>query len=65
MNGDMSGGFALLAYPDKYTSSGVMTFVVGPDGVVYEKDFGKDTDSQAASLAEYNPDESWKAVQVP
>lgn len=63
--GNMSGGFALLAYPGKYASSGVMTFVVGPDGVVYEKDFGKDTDIQAARLTEYNPDESWKAVQVP
>jgi len=65
INGDMSGGFALLAYPAKYASSGVMTFVVGPDGVVYQKDLGKDTATQAPLLTEYDPDESWTAVQVP
>jgi hypothetical protein len=65
VNGDMSGGFALLAYPAKYASSGVMTFVVGPNGVVYQKDLGKDTAAQAPLLTEYNPDASWTAVQVP
>ena len=64
INGDMSGGFALLAYPAKYASSGVMTFVVGQDGVVYQKDLGKETATQAPRLADYNPDESWTAVQV-
>jgi DUF2950 family protein len=63
-NGDMKGGFALLAYPDKYGYSGVMTFMVGQDGVVYQKDLGKDTATQAPSLAEYNPDESWTAVRA-
>ena len=43
VNGDMTGGFALLAYPAKYASSGVMTFMVGPNGVVYQKDLGQDT----------------------
>ena len=65
VNGDMSGGFALLAYPAKYAFSGVMTFVVGQDGVVYQKDLGPDTGTQAPSVAEYNPDKSWTAVQVP
>jgi hypothetical protein len=65
VNGDMSGGFALAAWPAKYAFSGVMTFVVGPEGVVYQKDLGADTDTQAARLAEYNPDESWTAVQSP
>ena len=64
-NGAMKGGFALLAYPDKYAYSGVMTFVVGQDGVVYQKDLDKDTATQALNLAEYNPDESWTAVRVP
>ncbi len=64
VNGEMSGGFALLAFPAKYGFSGIMTFVVGPDGVVYEKDFGKETATEAARLVEYNPDSSWKAVQV-
>jgi DUF2950 family protein len=63
-NGEMKGGFALLAYPDKYGYSGVMTFVVGQDGVVYQKDLGKNTATQALSLSEYNPDESWTAVRV-
>jgi hypothetical protein len=65
VKGDMSGGFALLAYPVKYASSGVMTFLVGPDGVVYQKDLGKNTAKQAPRLTEYNPDKSWTEVQVP
>jgi hypothetical protein len=65
VNGDMSGGFALLAYPAKFAASGVMTFMVGQDGVVYEKDLGEDTATQALRLVEYNPDESWTAVQAP
>jgi hypothetical protein len=65
VNGDMTGGFALLAYPAKYASSGVMTFMVSHDGVVYQKDLGPDTGTQAPRLAEYNPDESWTAVPVP
>jgi hypothetical protein len=58
----MKGGFALLAYPAKYAFSGVMTFMVGLDGVVYQKDLGKHTATEAASLTEYNPDPSWEAV---
>jgi hypothetical protein len=65
VNGEMTGGFALLAYPAKYASSGVMTFIVGQDGVVYQKDFGKDTLSQATRLQEFNPDSSWTPVQAP
>lgn len=65
VNGDMSGGFALVAYPAKYAFSGVMTFAVGQDGIVYEKDFGKDTAAQALRLEEYNPDESWTPVREP
>ena len=65
VNGGMSGGFALVAYPAKYAFSGVMTFVVGPEGVVYQKDLGPDTVTLAPGLAEYNPDESWTAVQAP
>jgi len=65
VKGDMSGGFALIAYPAKYASSGVMTFVVGPDGVVYQKDLGKDTAAKALRLQEYNPDKSWAAVPAP
>jgi len=65
VDGDMRDGFALLAYPAKYAFSGVMTFMVGQDGIVYEKDLGEDTATQALRLAEYNPDDSWKAVREP
>jgi hypothetical protein len=65
VNGDMTGGFALVAYPAKYAFSGVMTFVVGQDGVVYQKDLGEDTAAQAPRLAEFDPDKSWTAVQAP
>ena len=64
VNGDMPGGFALVAYPAKYGSSGVMTFVVNRDRVVYEKDLGKDTLSLAANMTEYNPDNSWASAQM-
>jgi hypothetical protein len=64
-NDAMTGGFALVAWPAQYAFSGVMTFVVGPDGVVYQKDLGADTDTQAARLTEYNPEGSWTAVQSP
>ena len=54
-----------LRYPAKYAFSGVMTFMVGQDGVVYQKDLGEDTAAQAPRLAEFDPDNSWTAVQVP
>jgi hypothetical protein len=65
VNGDMSGGFGLVAWPAKYAFSGVMTFVVGQNGVIYQKDLGEDTATQAPRLTEYNPDKSWAAVQAP
>lgn len=65
VNGDMPGGFALVAYPAKYGSSGVMTFIVNRDRVVYEKDLGKDTLSLAANMTDYNPDNSWASAQMP
>ena len=61
----MRGGFALLAYPATYGSSGVMTFVVNQDGSVYQKDLGRDTSSLAAKITEYNPDGSWEPVEKP
>ena len=62
VNGQMTGGFAILAYPAEYQKSGIMTFVIGPDGVVYEKDLGAKTVDAAAAVAEYNPDDGWKPV---
>jgi Protein of unknown function (DUF2950) len=60
VNGKMTEGFAFVAYPAKYRSSGVMTFIVGGDGMVYRKDLGKNTDDLAKAVKEYNPDSSWK-----
>ena len=63
VNGRMTGGFAFVAYPAEYRSSGVMTFVVGEDGVVYQKDLGKKTDVLAKAMNEYNPSSSWKRAE--
>ncbi len=60
VNGKMTGGFAFVAYPAEYRSSGVMTFIVGEDGVVYQKDLGKKTDVLAKAMTEYNPTSSWQ-----
>ena len=65
VNGEMSRGFALLAYPAKYGHSGVMTFTVNQSGVVYEKDLGQDTAKVVAGMNEYNPNQSWKKMRVP
>ena len=55
VNGKMTGGFAFLAYPADYRSSGVMTFIVGADGVVYQKDLGENTVVLAKAMKEYDP----------
>ena len=62
VNGEMSGGFALVAWPARYDATGIMTFVVNQDGVVREKDLGPDTDTAVRSLTLYDPDASWAAV---
>jgi DUF2950 family protein len=59
VNGVMSGGFALVAWPAEYGATGVMTFIVNQDGVVFEKDLGKDTSATAEKLTAFNPDKSW------
>jgi hypothetical protein len=60
VNGKMTEGFAFVAYPAEYRSSGVMTFIINEDGVVYEKDLGKKTDVLAKAMKEYNPNSSWQ-----
>ena len=62
INGNMIAGFALIAYPDKWGNSGVMTFIVNQQGRVYEKNLGPHTDRIAASMIEYDPDQTWKMV---
>ena len=60
VNGKMIGGFALVAYPAEYGNSGIMTFMVNHDGVVYEKNLGKETGKIASSMTKYDPDKTWK-----
>ena len=59
VEGVMIGGFALVAFPAEYRVTGVKTFMVSYDGIVYEKDFGPDTAGIAQSMDRYNPDKSW------
>jgi len=59
INGNMIGGFALVAWPAEYGESGVMTFVVNQQGRVYQKDLGAKTDKLAAAMKAYDPDPSW------
>jgi hypothetical protein len=62
VNGEMSGGFALVAWPAHYDVTGVMTFIVNRDGVVFEKDLGSGGDAAARSMTTFDPDGSWRAV---
>jgi hypothetical protein len=62
VKGKLIGGFAVLAYPARYGASGVMTFIVNHEGVVYERDLGRDTAKLATALADFNPDASWKPL---
>ena len=62
VQGRMIGGFAVVAYPAQYGSSGIMTFIVDNDGTVYQKDLGANTAATARGMKVYNPDSSWTAV---
>ena len=59
----MIGGFAVVAYPAVYGSSGVMTFIVNHDGIVYQKNLGRDTAKTAAAMTSFDPDATWKKVE--
>jgi DUF2950 family protein len=63
INGNMIAGYALIAYPDKWGNSGVMTFIVNNQGRVYQKNLGARTAQVAAAITEYDPDPSWKPVK--
>jgi hypothetical protein len=63
-NGHMTGGFAMIAWPATYNSSGIMTFIVNQDGIVFQKDLGPRTTTIAAPTTEYDPDLSWSRVEV-
>lgn len=60
VDGHMTGGFALMAYPADYGSSGIMTFLIDQTGTLLQKDLGQDTGSIAAAITEYDPDQSWQ-----
>ena len=64
VKGKMIGGFALIAYPAEYDNSGVMTFMVNHVGTVFEKDLGQDTEARVKSLTSFDPDRTWKKVEV-
>jgi len=63
-NGQMTAGYAFVAWPAKYGETGVMTFIVAKDGVVYEKNLGAQTDRVARAMTAYNPDSSWTKVEA-
>jgi hypothetical protein len=63
-SGRMTGGFALVAWPAIYESTGIVTFIVGPDGDVYQKDLGPETVGIAAGLSAFDPDPSWTRVSI-
>jgi Protein of unknown function (DUF2950) len=63
VDGKLTQGFALIAYPTKYGSSGIMTFFVNQDGVVYQQDLGEKTGELAPQVTAYNPDSSWQQAQ--
>ena len=65
VDGKMTKGFAFVAYPAAYRDSGVMTFIVGQNGVVYEKDLGKQTEEHVKAMTTYDPDSSWTRSEEP
>jgi hypothetical protein len=63
INDHMTGGFALIAYPATYADSGIMTFIVNQDGIVYQKNLGPATTHIAQQITQYDPDLSWQASE--
>jgi hypothetical protein len=62
VNGKMTAGFAVLAYPAQYGDTGIMTFMINQNGVMYQKDLGKTTEQLASGTTDFNPDNTWKQV---
>jgi len=62
-DGKMVRGFAFVAYPAEYGNSGIMTFIINQNGVVYQKDLGKDTSETASAMTEFDPDDTWTPVE--
>ena len=64
VDGEMTGGFALVAWPVHYEASGVMTFIVNQDGVAHEKDLGPETATAVKNITRYDPDKTWRPVSA-
>jgi hypothetical protein len=64
VNSDMSGGFALVAWPVHHDASGVVAFIINHDGVAYQRDLGPETATLAKEITRYDPDPSWRPVQA-
>jgi hypothetical protein len=62
VEGKMTGGFAIIATPLKYGETGIMSFMIGREGFIYEQDLGPDTTNTAASIQAYNPDDNWSPI---
>ncbi|MHB8523239.1 MAG: DUF2950 domain-containing protein [Limisphaerales bacterium] len=62
-HGNLTGGFALVAYPEHWDQSGIMTFIVNQDGKVFQRNFGEKTPRMAGAMKEYNPDTKWTLVR--
>jgi hypothetical protein len=65
VDGRMTGGYALVAWPAEYGNSGVMTFIVNQNGIVFEKNLGKETAQLARKMTTFNPDSSWHVAVTP
>jgi len=63
VGGRLIGGFAIVAWPADYDNSGIMTFIMNHDGIVYQRDLGDDTAKTAASMAAYDPGPAWQKVE--
>ena len=62
VNGNMTKGHALLAYPESYGDTGIHVYVIGSDGTIHQRDFGEDTASFVEELTEYDPDPNWQVA---
>jgi hypothetical protein len=62
VNGKMTGGFAFIAYPEKYGDTGIATFILNQNGILYDKDLGNSTTDTATATTEFNPDKTWTVV---
>ena len=60
----MIGGFGAIAWPVRYGETGIMTFVMGSDGIVYQQDLGPNTAQRAASIIALNPDKGWEKADM-